>query len=158
MWTKRIACFTSFNSLSIRSYNSTCFSLYLCNMSSEASSIAPRTRLMLSSVRVASNYGLLVRFFFLAEGFFGVIVLLCGVTVPIGGSSGGVASPPPCSSSSSSPPPCPSTSSSPPPCPSTLSSPPPGEVDLLSQKFSLHPLRHSLCPRLQPVFSASSSH
>jgi hypothetical protein len=120
--TKRTTCCTSFNSLSILSYNSTCFSSYLCNMSSEASSISPWTRLMSSSVRVASNYGLLACIFFLAEGFFGVTFFFGGVTVTIGGSSGDgvlapangdLASPPPFSYSPSSPPPYPFASSSP---------------------------------------------
>jgi hypothetical protein len=65
-------------------------------------------------VKLASNCGLLAHILFLPEDFFGETFLLCGVTVPVGGSSGSVASPPPCSSSLSSPPSCPSTSSSPP--------------------------------------------
>jgi hypothetical protein len=65
---------------------------------------------MLSSMKVASNCGLLVHVFFLAEGFFKETFLFCGVTVPTrGSSSGGVVDfPPPFSSSPSSPPPCPS--------------------------------------------------
>jgi hypothetical protein len=87
---------------------------------------------MSSSMRVASNLGLLAHVFFLAEGFFGETFLFCGVTVPTGGSSRGgvVASPPPCSFSPSSPPPCPSTSSF----------PSPGELEPLSSEelsFSL---------------------
>jgi hypothetical protein len=105
-------------------------------MSSEVSSIAPRTQLMSSSVRVASNYGLLGHIFILAEGFFEVIFLFCGVTVPIGGYSSGVASPPPpCSYSPSSPPPYPSTSSPPPPSkPDPLS---PEVFSLSSSSFSM---------------------
>jgi hypothetical protein len=121
-WTKRTTCCTFFNSLSIFLYNFTYFSSYLCNMSLEESSIAPQTRIMSSSVRVASNYGLLACIFFLAKGFFGLTFLFYRVTVPIEGSSSGVSSPPPFSYSPSSPPPCPSSSCS----------PPPGELDLLS--------------------------
>jgi hypothetical protein len=73
-------------------------------MSLEASSIAPWTKLILSSVRVASNWGLLARVFFVAEVFFGETFLFYGVTVLVGGYFGGVASPPSCPSASSPPP------------------------------------------------------
>jgi hypothetical protein len=44
---------------------------------------------------MASNWGLLARVFFLAEGFCGETFLFCSVTVSVGGSFGGVASPSP---------------------------------------------------------------
>jgi hypothetical protein len=95
-------------------------------MSLEASSIAPRTRLISSSMSVASNWGLLARIFFLVEGFSGETFLFCDVTIPTGGSSsGGVIV---------SPPPFPSSPSSPPPCPSASSSPLPSELDALSSE------------------------
>jgi hypothetical protein len=122
--TKQTNWCTSFNSFSIILYISFCFTPYLCSMSSNASSIDFRTRLMSSSMRVDSNCGLLAHILFLAEGFFGETFLFNGVTIPIGGSSGGVASPPPYYSSPSSPPPCPFSSSS----------PPLGELNLLSSE------------------------
>jgi hypothetical protein len=63
---------------------------------------------------VASNWGLLARVFFLAEGFCGEAFLFCRVVVSVGGSFGGVSFPYPLFSPSS-PPPYPSTSSPPPP-------------------------------------------
>jgi hypothetical protein len=109
----RKATCTSFNSFSNLPYSSSCFTPYLCRMSSEASSMTPRTRLISSSVSVASNWGLLAHVFFLAEGFYEETFLFCGVSA--GGYFGGVASPSPFFSPSS-PPPYPSAwSSSPPP-------------------------------------------
>jgi hypothetical protein len=67
---------------------------------------------------MASKWGLLVRIFFLAEGFCGETFLFYGVIVSVGGSVGNVSLPPPYSSH--------------PPCPSNSSPPPLGESDPLS--------------------------
>jgi hypothetical protein len=117
----------SVSSLSILSYSVSLFDPYHCKISSESSSTAVMIRSILSSVSVAFILGLLAHVFFLAKVFSGEAFLFCEVSVPIGGSLGGVASP---SSyvSLSSPPPFPLPWSSPPPS----GEPDPSSTEVLS--------------------------
>jgi hypothetical protein len=132
----QIACSISFNSFSTLSYNSSCFTPYLYKRSSYASSMASWTKMMSSSMSVASSCGLLALVLFLVEGFCGETFLFCSVTVSVRGSFDSVASP----SSFFSP-------SSPPPFPFTLS-PPPRESDPFPSK--------SLSSSLVSIFWTSS--
>jgi hypothetical protein len=108
----RITYCISFNSFSTLPYNSSFFAPYLYKISSDASSMAPWTRLISSSVSMASNWGFLARVFFLVEGFCREPFPFCGVFVSVRGYFSGVASPSPFFSPSS-PPPFPFTSSPP---------------------------------------------
>jgi hypothetical protein len=98
-----MACCISFGSFLVFSYIVSCLAPCICKISSKVSSTTAIMRSMSSTVSTFFNWGLLVRAFFLVEGFSGEKFLFYYVFVVVRGSFGGVSSPSPFFSPSSPP-------------------------------------------------------